>query len=228
MTCNSLQTIVATAWNKHAKTKLVSIRSKSWWNSECSCAKAVFDDTRSKNDYNTLRKITRETKCSFYKKRIQNISLEAKQPWDLVEWTKPRHLPTHKSISYNGEVCTTLPQLWDSIHVPITLWLINLGMRLLSLRLRSGRKGTGTLLVLAKFRKHYVSAQTLLHQDRITCLGIISNTSSRTMIALRSSYALWMPVFLLGTGLSISRFLHWLSFQNPTSQTILLLKHLGL
>ena len=32
MTCNSLQTIVATAWNKHAKTKLISVRSKSWWN----------------------------------------------------------------------------------------------------------------------------------------------------------------------------------------------------
>ena len=30
MTCNSLQTIIATAWNKYTKTKLVSVRSKSW------------------------------------------------------------------------------------------------------------------------------------------------------------------------------------------------------
>ena len=55
ITCNSLQTIVATAWTKHAKTKLTSIRSKSWWNSECNRAKAVFNNTRSKSDYNTFR-----------------------------------------------------------------------------------------------------------------------------------------------------------------------------
>ena len=116
MTCNLLQTIIATAWNKYAKTNLVSIRSKSWWNSECSHAKAVFDDTRSKDDYQIFRKVTRETKCSFYEQHIQDIFLEAKCPWNLVGWTKPRHLPTHESISYNGEVCTTLPQLWDSLH----------------------------------------------------------------------------------------------------------------
>ena len=64
-----------------------------------------------------FRKVTREAKRSFYEQHIQDISLDAKRPWDLVDWTKPRHLPTHESISYNGEVCNTLPQLWDSLHV---------------------------------------------------------------------------------------------------------------
>ncbi|KAF5385874.1 hypothetical protein D9615_002451 [Tricholomella constricta] len=89
------------AWNSNAKTVKVNTRSKAWWNADCATAMRQYRQSRSPADYGALRRATKAAKRQFFDERIETIATKNKRPWDLMNWTKQRNLPTYEAIPYN-------------------------------------------------------------------------------------------------------------------------------
>ncbi|KAF5380151.1 hypothetical protein D9615_006148 [Tricholomella constricta] len=73
------------AWNSNAKTVKVNTRT----------------DSPGPADYGALRRATKAAKRQFFDERIETIATKNKRPWDLMNWTKQRNLPTYEAIRYN-------------------------------------------------------------------------------------------------------------------------------
>ncbi|KAF5386626.1 hypothetical protein D9615_001761 [Tricholomella constricta] len=96
------------AWNSNAKTVKVNTRSKAWWNADCATAMRQYRQSRSPADYGALRRATKAAKRQFFDERIETIATKNKRPWDLMNWTKQRNLPTYEAICYNEAPCNTM------------------------------------------------------------------------------------------------------------------------
>ncbi|KAF5377289.1 hypothetical protein D9615_006460 [Tricholomella constricta] len=104
------------AWNSNAKTVKVNTRSKAWWNADCATAMRQYRQSRSPADYGALRRATKAAKRQFFDERIETIATKNKRPWDLMNWTKQRNLPTYEAIRYNEAPCNTMDDLWQALH----------------------------------------------------------------------------------------------------------------
>ncbi|KAF5376109.1 hypothetical protein D9615_007779 [Tricholomella constricta] len=104
------------AWNSNAKTVKVNTRSKAWWNADCATAMRQYRQSRSPADYGALRRATKAAKRQFFDERIETIATKNKRPWDLMNWTKQRNLPTYEAIRYNEAPCNTMDDFWQALH----------------------------------------------------------------------------------------------------------------
>src|SRR5205807_2389818 len=72
--------------------------------------------TRLADDRKEFKRQVRLAKRKFFDERIDHIANTTQRPWDLMDWTKQRQLPTHEAIKYQGEPCNSLDSLWDALH----------------------------------------------------------------------------------------------------------------
>src|SRR5207302_1742402 len=104
------------AWETNAKHSEISTRSKSWWNTACANAIKQYRRTRLAGDRKEFKRQVRLAKRKFFDERINHIANTTQRPWDLMDWTKQRQLPTHEAIKFQGEPCNSLDSLWDALH----------------------------------------------------------------------------------------------------------------
>src|SRR5271170_2518610 len=101
----------AHAWEEHATPTRTCKRSSPWWTNECRAARDRFRSERTKANLKAFRKECRKARRLFFNARIKNVAETQGRPWDLVNWTKQRELPSHEAIEYNGTPCHTLDAL---------------------------------------------------------------------------------------------------------------------
>jgi hypothetical protein len=67
-------------------------------------------------DWMAFKKATCKAKCKHFDERINEITHTNLRPWDLIDWVIPCKTPPIKAISYQGVPCTSLDQLWNTLH----------------------------------------------------------------------------------------------------------------
>ncbi|XP_006456097.1 hypothetical protein AGABI2DRAFT_77234, partial [Agaricus bisporus var. bisporus H97] len=103
-------------WEHHSAERIITVHSKSWWNTECTEAKLLLAEERSPENISIFRRACSAAKRAFFDNRINDIAVETKQPWDLMSWAGPRKLPLSEAIVHNGWACTDMPSLWEALH----------------------------------------------------------------------------------------------------------------
>ena len=62
--------------------------SKVWWTKECRFYLNTYCSSKLLEDWKKFKGIIRKTKYTFFDKKIQEITLKNKRPWDLINWVK--------------------------------------------------------------------------------------------------------------------------------------------
>jgi len=128
-----LPTAIKDLWNRHSKTVNITRHSKEWWNEDYRKNLATYQQSGKRKDWKIYRKLVKLAKQMFFDKRIQEIALLNKRPWDLMNWVKKCKLPTTEAIKFNGQPCNNLDDLWYVLYHlynsaqnrPINLHLLN-------------------------------------------------------------------------------------------------------
>jgi hypothetical protein len=63
-----------------------------------------------------FKKATCKAKRKHFDECIEEIAHTNLQPWDLMDWVGPCKTPPVEAISYQGVPCTSLDQLWNTLH----------------------------------------------------------------------------------------------------------------
>jgi hypothetical protein len=103
-------------WTHHAKAKWACARSKSWWDTDCDWAKASVMMSDLPADWMAFKKAMRKAKHKHFDEHINEIAHTNLQPWDLMDWVGPCKTPPVMAILYQGVPCTSLDQLWNTLH----------------------------------------------------------------------------------------------------------------
>jgi hypothetical protein len=103
-------------WTHHAKAKRVQACSKSWWDMDCDWAKASAMTSDLPVDWMSFKKATCKAKHKHFDERIDEIAHTNLRPWDLMDWVSPCKTPPVEAILYQGVPCTSLDQLWNTLH----------------------------------------------------------------------------------------------------------------
>ena len=111
-----LGSIINQAWTNNTKKSRISKHFKQWWTEECSRSLKNYRSSRSLENWKIFKKITKDTKRTFFDDRIQEISNKSHSPWELMNWIKRRKLPAIEAINYNGLPCLTIDSLWTALH----------------------------------------------------------------------------------------------------------------
>jgi len=101
------------AWKKNSKIINILRHLKSWWNMSCSKNLEIYRSTKSLADWKQFKK---NTKCSFFDQKIQEISNKARGPWELMNWVKKRNLSVVEAIKYNNCPCLEINNLWHALY----------------------------------------------------------------------------------------------------------------
>ncbi|KXN84341.1 hypothetical protein AN958_12735 [Leucoagaricus sp. SymC.cos] len=72
--------VFSSAWNSHAKEIIVTGRSRSWWDDDCSLAIARYRESRDPAAWKLFRKTARQAKRRFFDARIQEVATENQRP----------------------------------------------------------------------------------------------------------------------------------------------------
>ncbi|KAI0633446.1 hypothetical protein C8Q77DRAFT_1058110, partial [Trametes polyzona] len=73
---------------------------------------AALRTARTPENRRAFKRAQRAACAQYYKDRIQEACSKGKHVWDMVSWTKPRALPTYKSLVHNNRPLATLEELW--------------------------------------------------------------------------------------------------------------------
>jgi hypothetical protein len=112
----AISKVFDSAWTHHAKAKQACARSKSWWDTDCNQAKASAMASDLPADWMAFKKAMCKSKCKHFDERIDEIAHTNLRPWDLMDWVSLHKTPPVKAILYQGVPCTSLDQLWNTLH----------------------------------------------------------------------------------------------------------------
>ena len=103
-------------WYKFSKNVNITRLLKIWWNKECSIKLNTYCSSKSLDNWKKFKGFVKQTKCSFFNKKIQEIVLKNKRLWNLINCVKKHKLPTIEVLQYNGYFCIKLEDLWQALY----------------------------------------------------------------------------------------------------------------
>jgi len=109
-------TIINQAWAKNVKKVKISKHSNQWWSDECKRSLENYSASRSLENWKKFKTTVKNVKRSYFDDKIQEIANKSRGPWELMNWTKQRKLPTIEAINHDGQPCLTLDSLWNALH----------------------------------------------------------------------------------------------------------------
>ena len=99
------------AWSKFSRARRITKHSKEWWNQNCTDSLNAYCLRGSLEEWKAYKVTIREAKRTFFDKKIHEIALSNKRPWDLMNGVRKKALPSIETISHKGQPCNTLPAL---------------------------------------------------------------------------------------------------------------------
>lgn len=104
--------ILETLQNKYFKFIKITKCFKVWWNDECNTKLNTYWAFKSLADWKEFKAYVKKTKKLFFNKKIQEIALKNKQPWDLMNWVKKHKLPAIEALQFNRQLYIELENIW--------------------------------------------------------------------------------------------------------------------
>ena len=113
---NEFASSLESIWAKNSKVINIIIYSKSWWNTNCSRDLNKYRTSKRLEDWKHFKRMVKNTKCSFFNLKIQEISNRKQKPWKLMNWVHKHKLPAIEAVKYNGQLCLEINDLWHALH----------------------------------------------------------------------------------------------------------------
>jgi hypothetical protein len=82
----------------------------------CDQAKASVMKSNLLANWVAFKKAMHKAKRKHFDEHINDIAHTNLQPWDLMDWVSPRKTPPIEAISYQSVPCTSMDQLWNTLH----------------------------------------------------------------------------------------------------------------
>jgi hypothetical protein len=115
---SAISSACSEAWDHHLVEKVITTRSKSWWNKECGDLLRHHRRVKTPQLWRDFQAATRRASRAFFDSRIEDIAVKSRRPWDLMEWTKPRKLPACEAISYSSSKnCPNVLRFWTVLAI---------------------------------------------------------------------------------------------------------------
>jgi len=104
-------------WEKNSKNINITRHSKSWWNKECNKSLRAYRTLRKLDDWKIFQKTVKNTKCTFFDLKIQDIANKKREPWELINWINKHKMLAIEAIKYNNQLCLNIDNLWQALHL---------------------------------------------------------------------------------------------------------------
>ena len=99
---NHVKTSINQVWTKNTKRSRLSKHSKQWWIEKCSKSLDNYRMIRSLENWKMFKRVVKDTKCSFFNLKIQQVANKSHGPWELMNWINRRKLLATEAIKFNG------------------------------------------------------------------------------------------------------------------------------
>ena len=99
---NHVKTSINQVWTKNTKRSRLSKHSKQWWIEECSKSLDNYRMIRSLENWKMFKRVVKNTKCSFFNLKIQEVANKSHGPWELMNWINRHKLLATEAIKFNG------------------------------------------------------------------------------------------------------------------------------
>ena len=108
-------------WYKLSKNINITKCSKVWWNNKYSTKLNTYHSSKSLEDWEKFKGFVKQTKHSFFDKKIQEITLKNKRLWDLMNWVKKCKPSAIEALQHNKWPYIELEDLWQALHQTFNL-----------------------------------------------------------------------------------------------------------
>ncbi|KAJ2935302.1 hypothetical protein H1R20_g1791, partial [Candolleomyces eurysporus] len=104
------------AWKKHSTEYTIGPNLREYWSEECTRVLEEYRCEMSTENHKAFRSAVKATKREPPDKRIEEVAMTNKHPWDLMEWVKECKNPPCEAIQFQGRPCHNLGDLWNALH----------------------------------------------------------------------------------------------------------------